>query len=263
MNDGAMSGPGSLAFTAGGRSIYCATQGSGDEAFILVPGYAADHTGWMLTRGALAARGRVFAPDLPGCGLSGLDVGPGDIAFFAGVVQTLMDHAGIARAHLVGHSMGAAISVAVATAMPERVSRLTLIGPAGLDPWINMDFITGFPGILTEAEARPFMEMLVANPRAISPDSLRLVVEYTTTQGVPQALATIAAASFPGRQVYLYKDRLADLGMPVRVIWGAADAIVKPVTEGYPAGIPVIVIPNAGHLVHLEQAATVNRLILS
>lgn len=253
---------GSLAFTAEGRSIYCVTEGSGEEAFVLVPGYAADHTGWLMTQPALAARGRVFAPDLPGGLLSSLDVGPGDIAFFAGIVRALLDNAGLARAHLVGHSMGAAIAVAVATAAPERVSRLTLIAPAGIDRWINMAFISGFPLITSEAEARPLMEMLVASPRLISPEMLRLVAAYTTTPGVRKALETIAAATFPGEQTYLYKDRLAALGMPVRVIWGADDRIVHPIADGFPDAVPVTVIPKAGHLVHIEQAAAVNRLIL-
>lgn len=264
MSDAASGGvTGSFAFTADGRSIYCATQGSGDETFVLVPGYAADHTGWLMTQPALAARGRVFAPDLPGGLLSSLDVGPGDIAFFAGIVRTLIDNAGLARVHLVGHSMGAAIATAVATAVPERVSRLTLIAPAGIDRWINMPFISGFPLITSEAEARPLMEMLVANPKLISPEMLRLVVAYTTTPGVKAALETIAAATFPGEQVYLYKDRLAALGMPVRVIWGADDRIVHPIADGFPDGVPVTVIPKAGHLVHIEQAAAVNKLILS
>jgi len=249
--------------TLDGRRVYCATSGRGEEAFLLVPGYAADHTGWMLTRPALAAKGRVFAPDLPGGLLSSRDVGTGDVAFFAGIVRALIDHAGLERVHLVGHSLGAAISVAVATAVPERVSRLTLVAPAGIDPWIDMAFIAGFPLIGDEAAARPLMEKLVANPRMISPEMLRLVAAYATTPGVRSALETVAAANFPGTQAYLYKDRLGDLGMPVRVIWGAEDAIVHPVAEGFPDGVAVHVVPKAGHLVHLEQAPAVNRLILA
>jgi pyruvate dehydrogenase E2 component (dihydrolipoamide acetyltransferase) len=173
-----------------------------------------------------------------------------------------MDHAGIARAHLVGHSMGASVAVAVAAHDIGRVSALTLIAPAGMDPWINMPFITGFPLIRDVPEARRLMEMLVANPRMISPEMLRLVLAYTTMPGVPEALETIAAATFPGHQVYLYKDWLPGLGIPARIIWGAEDAIVHPVATGFAPGIQVDVIPKAGHLVHLEQAPAVNRLIL-
>ena len=84
----------------------------------------------------------------------------------------------------------------------------------------------------------------------------------TTTPGVPEALDTIAGATFPGHQVYLYKDWLAGLGVPARIIWGAEDAIVHPVATGFAPEIRVDVIPKAGHLVHLEQAPAVNRLIL-
>jgi pyruvate dehydrogenase E2 component (dihydrolipoamide acetyltransferase) len=263
MNDAASADVGNFEFTADGRRVYCVTQGAGDEVFILIPGYAADHTTWLLTQPALAAWGKVYAPDLPGAGLSSLDVGKGDIAFFAGIVGALIDHAGIARAHLVGHSMGASIAVAVATADPRRVSALTLIAPGGIDPWINMPFISGFPLVRDIPEARAMMEMLVANPRMISPEMLRLVVAYTTTPGVSEALETIARATFPGHQVYLYKDWLAGLGVPSRIIWGAEDRIVHPIATGFPPQIPVHVIPKAGHLVHLEQAPAVNRLILS
>jgi pyruvate dehydrogenase E2 component (dihydrolipoyllysine-residue acetyltransferase) len=249
-------------FETAGRSVYCVTEGAGDEVFLLVPGYAADHTTFMLTQPALVARGRVYAPDLPGAGLSSLDVGPGDIAFFAGIIRALMDHAGITSVHLVGHSMGAAIAFETAVQIPDRVSALTLIAPAGIDPWINMPFITGFPDARDTAGARTMMEMLVANPRMISPDMLRLVVAYTTTPGVPEALRTVAGATFPGHQAYLYRERLAALGVRPTIIWGAEDAIVKPVAEGYPSDLPLHVLPRAGHLVHLEQAPAVNRLIL-
>jgi len=263
MNDAASAGLGSFEFTADGRRVYCVTEGAGDEVFVLVPGYAADHTTWLMTQPALAKRGKVYAPDLPGAGLSSLDVGAGDIAFFAGIVRAVMEHAGIARAHLVGHSMGASIAVAVAAAGPQRVSALTLIAPGGIDPWINMAFISGFPLIRDIPQARTLMEMLVANPKMISPEMLRLVLAYTTTPGVPEALQAIANATFPGRQAYLYKDWLAGLGVPARIIWGAEDAIVRPVATGFPPQIPVHVLPRAGHLVHLEQAPAVNRLILS
>ncbi len=262
MTAAAPAGVASSEFTVNGRLVSYVTEGSGDDVFVLVPGFAADHTTWMLTQPALAAKGRVYAPDLPGAGLSTLDVGGGDIAFFAGIVHALLDHAGIERAHLVGHSMGASVAVAVAAHDVERVSALTLIGPGGIDPWINMPFISGFPLIRDIPEARRLMEMLVADPRLISPEMLRLVLAYTTTAGVTEALQTIAGATFPGHQVYLYRDWVAGLGVPTRIIWGADDAILRPVATGFPPEIKVDVIAKAGHLVHLEQASAVNRLIL-
>ncbi len=57
-------------------------------------------------------------------------------------------------------------------------------------------------------------------------------------------MQAIARASFPGKQVYLYKDWLAGLGVPSRIIWGAEDTIVHPVATGFPPQIPVSVIPE-------------------
>lgn len=50
--------------------------------------------------------------------------------------------------------------------------------------------------------------------------------------------------------------------MPVQIVWGAEDKIV-PVShsEGLPAGIPVQIYENAGHMAHMEAAADVNSLI--
>ena len=127
-----------------------------------------------------------------------------------------------------------------------------------------MPFISGFPLIRDIPEARRLMEMLVANPRIISrggaPAGARLHDHARRARGAPDHRRRL---TFPGHQAYLYKDRLAGLGVPARIIWGAEDAIVRPVATGFPPQTPVHVIPKAGHLVHLEQAPAVNRLILS
>ncbi len=53
-----------------------------------------------------------------------------DLAEQADAVLRLLDHHGIRRAHLVGHSWGSVVAGAVATRGPERVERLTLVTPA-------------------------------------------------------------------------------------------------------------------------------------
>jgi pyruvate dehydrogenase E2 component (dihydrolipoamide acetyltransferase) len=76
-------------------------------------------------------------------------------------------------------------------------------------------------------------------------------------------LNRIASACFAGgRQQLVLTHRLAELGVPAQVIWGAEDRIL-PVAHcrGLPAAIPVSVLAGAGHLVHMEKAAEVNALI--
>ena len=72
-------------------------------------------------------------PDLPGAGRSALRPGRPGIAGFANAVRESMRAADIARAHLVGHSMGALICQHIAADAPEAVASLALFG-ALLEP---------------------------------------------------------------------------------------------------------------------------------
>jgi len=86
----------------------------------------------------------VLALDLPGHGESSRDVGSGSLGELAMAVLGYMGAVGIDRAHLVGHSMGAAACLDLTDRAPDRVRSVTLIGPAGTGQKINADFIRGF-----------------------------------------------------------------------------------------------------------------------
>ncbi|HEX2774610.1 MAG TPA: alpha/beta fold hydrolase, partial [Micromonosporaceae bacterium] len=72
---------------------------------------------------------RVYAPDLRGHGLSGQEP-PWTLEQHAEDVLAAMDHAGLDRAGLVGHSMGATVAVYLARRAPDRVDRLILLDPS-------------------------------------------------------------------------------------------------------------------------------------
>ena len=78
----------------------------------------------------LPPRLRVIALDQRGHGDSDRPVDGYTMDDFAGDVLGLLDILGIARATLVGHSMGSFVARRVAERAPERVSRLVLIGTA-------------------------------------------------------------------------------------------------------------------------------------
>ena len=79
------------------------------------------------------------------------------------------------------------------------------------------------------------------------------------------ALRAVADANFAGGvQQLSLRDRLGELRVPTRVVWGEADRILPAShAEGLPASIAVAAIPGAGHIVHMEKAAEVNSLIKS
>jgi pyruvate dehydrogenase E2 component (dihydrolipoamide acetyltransferase) len=88
------------------------------------------------------------------------------------------------------------------------------------------------------------------------------LLKYKRLDGVGQALRAIADAAFAGgRQAHVFTDRLDQIKVPVQAIWGAEDRIVP---AAHASAIPEgnrHVLERAGHMVHMEKAGEVNRLI--
>jgi pyruvate dehydrogenase E2 component (dihydrolipoamide acetyltransferase) len=230
---------------------------------LLIHGFGADMTTWMFNQAALADAGPAYAVDLPGHGASTKAVQDGSVAALAATIVAYMNAVAIERAHLVGHSLGAAIALEIASTTPQRATALTLIAPAGLGTPINADFIGGF---ITESRARklrPIIEMLAANPAMITADMVENVLKSKRLDGATDALRAIAAANFAGnRQLVGMRDRLDTLDMPAQIIWGAEDRILPPLHgDALPPSVRVKHIAEAGHIPHMEKAAEVNALI--
>ena len=124
----------------GGRDFDCSL-----PTIVLLHGAGFDHTTWALHSRWFAHHGYgVLAPDLPGHGRS-----PGAplhaIADMADWSAALLDAAGVAKAWLVGHSMGSLIALEAAARHPAKVSALGLIGTAAT--------MTVGPDLLKAAEA--------------------------------------------------------------------------------------------------------------
>lgn len=97
---------------------------------VLIHGAGMDHTVWSLQTRYLAHHGRsVLAVDLPGHGRSGGEPISG-IPELADWVVALLDAAGVAKAALIGHSMGALVSLDAAARHAERVEAVGLVGIA-------------------------------------------------------------------------------------------------------------------------------------
>src|SRR6266487_5151615 len=47
----------------------------------------------------------------------------------------LLDHLGVGRVHVVGHSMGGMLGTRFALIFPDRTDRLVLVNPIGLEDW--------------------------------------------------------------------------------------------------------------------------------
>ncbi len=134
-----------------GKTVYAATGGKALDlerpAVMLIHGAGLDHTCWQLESRWLAWHGwSVLAVDLPAHGAS---AGPplDGIPAMSAWVRHVLDRVGVERAALVGHSMGAAIALETAAAMPGRVTSLALLGISSAMPV--------HPTLLTAAREAP------------------------------------------------------------------------------------------------------------
>ena len=110
----------------GVRLHYSVTGRPGGAPVVMIQGLGADKHLWDLQRLALAPRYRTIALDNRGAGRSDKPFGTYSITQMADDVITVMDHAGVADAHVVGASMGGVIAQVLAVLHPERVRSLTL-----------------------------------------------------------------------------------------------------------------------------------------
>jgi pyruvate dehydrogenase E2 component (dihydrolipoamide acetyltransferase) len=244
-----------------GRIRYTARPGTGTPV-ILVHGFGGDLDNWLFNIEALAEAAPVYALDLPGHGQSVKAVANPDLGTMVGTLVAFMDHVGIARAHLVGHSMGGLIAGQTAIEHPARVASVSLICPAGLGEEINGGYINGFVAATGRKDLKPVLGDLFFDQNLVSRAMVEDLLKYKRLDGVQPFLEALTANLFAdGKQAVRIAEALAATSVPCQIIWGASDAIIPSNHAGAVPGARSTVIEGAGHMVQMEQAARVNDLI--
>src|SRR5262245_32465843 len=115
---------------AGGHRLAVATAGVGPPHFVCLHGLADTLAIWDAVTAPLAARGQVVLVGQRAHGTSDAPPGPYRREHLAADVRAVCDQLGIARAVLIGHSMGGVVAMATALAYPDRIAALVLLGTA-------------------------------------------------------------------------------------------------------------------------------------
>src|SRR5581483_1855839 len=181
-----------------GRKISFAGAGEDGDVILFVHGYGGDRNSWLFLQEPLAARFRAYALDLPGHGASTKDVGEGTLDVLADAVAGVLDALGADRAHLVGHSLGGAVALAVAARNPARIASLTLIAPAGFGPEINVGYLRGFADAQSRRELKPVVALLFADESLVTRQLIDDLLAYKRLDGVDEALHTLLGVLLDG-----------------------------------------------------------------
>jgi pimeloyl-ACP methyl ester carboxylesterase len=114
-------------------SISYVDVGHGEKTIVLVHGLASNAGFWRYAIPLLSKEYRVIAVDLPGYGKSQKDAYPYGMSFYANQIKRLADELKLDKFILVGHSMGGQIGITFSLKYPERLEKLVLASPAGVE----------------------------------------------------------------------------------------------------------------------------------
>jgi pimeloyl-ACP methyl ester carboxylesterase len=201
------------------------------RAVILLHGFGASLQTWDGWAAVLARHFRVIRFDLPGFGLTGADpTGDYSDARTVAVLGALMDRLGIARAALIGNSLGGKIAWQFAAAHPARVDRLVLVSPDGFaspgfeygKPAAVPPLLRVLPYTLPRAMVRMSLAPAYADPAALTPERLDRYRDMMLAPGVRRAMLGRLA------QVRLEppEPALRRITAPTLLIWGERDAMI-------------------------------------
>ena len=233
---------------------------------MLIHGHPFDRTLWEPQLAVLRGRFRVLAPDLRGFGASPVTPGRVLMREYAADIEELLGELGIARAAVVGLSMGGLVAMELAAASPGRYWALGLVATTA-EPPSPQDLLTrderaaatelGGMGVLVE-----YMHAGLYGPDC--PPAVRARVDAM----MAAAPSAGAAAALRGRgRRPDYRPLLAALDIPALVVAGSADPWSgAAVTAEIVASLrrpELAVIDGSGHLPNLEAEARFNEVLLA
>lgn len=233
-------------------TLFYAQRGSTLPSLVCIHGAGGTHQHWGLQLQALSHAAQVFLLDLPGHGRS---PGPGRarIAAYSQIVVAALDALGLNQVVLAGHSMGGAIALWTALTAPERIAELILVGTGARLPIMPVLF-----KYLEQEPARAANVIVEhAYGRNTAP-ALRAAGEESFRQVDPQVFRGDLLAC----NAFNVMERLDEIRCPTLILCGAEDRITPPKFSRYLHvqihGSTLVLMPNAGHMVQIEQPDVVN-----
>ena len=249
---------------------------------MLIHGIGSSSITWGDIPDRLAATGaHVIVVDLPGHGQSSKQPGDYSLGALASALRDLIDHLGIARVHLVGHSLGGGVALQFSYQFPERVRSIVLVASGGLG-------VEAFTGL--RAAALPGSELAIRwaindhtlaaaswvgrqlnrvglAPHALSPGALETASWLADEDRRTAFLSTLrSVVNVKGQRVSALEKLHLLNGSSVLIIWGDSDPMI-PMEHGVNAhgllpGSRLVIFPGATHEPHVQDPQRFTDLIV-
>lgn len=269
---------------AGNRNIHVSESGKGYPVVMLHGGGpgASGLSNYSRNIAALSESFRVIVPDMPGYGGSTKGLDQKNLAHdLASGIFAMMDALGIAKAHVIGNSLGGVCALRMALDNPKRVSANVLMGPGavgitrgfppkGITKGLQhlFDYYKGF-GPSKEKLSHFIKDYLVYDSSQIT-DAL-IESRYQASLD-PEVIANPPLQGVKSLSLAIKSDltrdkRLKQCQVPTLVIWGIEDKVNpawggQMLVERMP-NCELYLMSKTGHWAQWERATEFNALVKS
>lgn len=251
-----------------GQRLYYEIHGDG-EPLLIVMGLGGDLLAWAPQIPDWSARYKLVAVENRDVGRSSYADAPYEIADMAADTLALADELGLDTFHLLGLSMGGAISQQIALRAPERVRTLTLVvtwGGSGPYGQARSELIGRQVERMSPEELVDFLMLQTLSEEFYAdPDSVVWLRGMILRNPHPQTSEAFLR-QFDACGRHDVRDRLGELEMPTHVIGAGHDVMVPPWKSTELAdlipGATLTMLDRAPHLVNIETAERFNQAVL-
>ncbi|MBE0566294.1 MAG: alpha/beta fold hydrolase [Krumholzibacteria bacterium] len=236
---------------------------------VFIHGFPFSHAMWAPQLDAVAARHRAVAYDLRGHGRSGVGDGQYTVEGHVDDLLALLDHLGIARAVLVGLSMGGYVALRAVERAPGRCRGLALcdtrseadgneakLKRAAGAAAVKRDGAAAFADGFVKAVFAP--GTFAARPEAV--EAIRLIIAGTEPLAIAGTLLALAGRTDT-------TESLARIAVPTLIMVGEHDEVTPPdascAMHGLIPQAELHIVPGAGHLSSVENPDFFNRKLLA
>jgi len=257
-----------------GWTAHCVDLGQSDVPVVLLHGFLVSSWAWRNNLRPLAQHHRVIAPCQKGFGWTDKKADSYTLASLGQHIVDSLDVLGVDKVHLVGNSLGGAVSLYIAANYPDRVDRLVLVNAAGVPFRRGVRLLTAglskwlAPAIRGAGREMVFRMLLRAYcyPGSFLDERyMRGFMAPLSRAGSYRAAMEVISQLNDGLEELF--PRLSSIRHPTKIIWGGQDRLV-PVKAGHilAARLPradLTVFEQSHHCPMEEEPARFNTCVLN
>jgi pimeloyl-ACP methyl ester carboxylesterase len=250
-----------------GVDLHYLQAGEGDDVLLLC-GLGDDVAAWDGQIGPFSERYRVTVVDNRGVGRSSLPDGEFTVGDLAADAIALCDAIGVGPAHVMGFSMGGAITQEIAIARPDLTRSLVIVGSWAYSDRLFRTFIESsayFAGIADDDRAFLMYFLASTYSRAVFEDGrIDVFCDAMLQHPYPQSTDAFQRTA---RAILHHdtRDRLGSIAVPTLVLYGEEDIICPPrhsreIASLIPAA-RLVGVPEQAHQPFQEDATAFNAIV--